>query len=169
MLKQRVLRALGTWPSLRAWAEAGGIMLAFAALSLPIGIASGLLQPGWSDAPPQSLLAFAGIALFFPGFFEEFFFRVLLLPHSDEAVSHRRMLVWGAVSLALFVVSHPFNAWLFRPSARPVFCDPVFLSIATILGVACTIAYWRTRSIWPPVVMHWLTVVLWRTLLGGNL
>jgi predicted Abi (CAAX) family protease len=169
MLKQRILKALGTVPNPRGWAETGVIMLAFAALSLPIGLASGLLEPGWPDTPIPKLLAFAGVALFLPGFFEELFFRVLLLPHADEDASLAGKIVWGAVSLALFIASHPVNAWVLRPSMRAVFCDPAFLTSAGLLGTACTLAYWRTGSIWPPVMMHWLTVVLWRTVLGGAL
>jgi len=38
---------------------------------------------------------------------------------------------------------------------------------AGLLGAACTGAYARTGSIWPPVAIHWLTVVLWKVLFAG--
>ena len=169
LLRTRLKSALTTWPDRRGWRGAGLSMLGFVALALPIGLASGVLRPGWSEGPVGTLLAFCAIALLFPGLFEELVFRVLLLPHPDEAVSRRRMVFWAIASLALFIGSHPLNAWLWRVSARPVFNEPAFLAIAGLLGLACTLAYWRSRSIWPPVLMHWLTVVLWRVCLGGKL
>ena len=42
------------------------------------------------------------------------------------------------------------------------------LSLATLLGATCTAAYLISRSIWPPVVLHWLTVLAWIWLLGGR-
>ena len=43
----------------------------------------------------------------------------------------------------------------------------------TLLGVAALVSYHRARSLWPAVVMHYLTVVLWLsfgglTLLAGS-
>jgi CubicO group peptidase (beta-lactamase class C family) len=34
--------------------------------------------------------------------------------------------------------------------------------------VACTVTYWISRSLWPPVLLHWSTVLIWITLLGGQ-
>ncbi|WP_293204846.1 MULTISPECIES: hypothetical protein [unclassified Microcoleus] len=43
----------------------------------------------------------------------------------------------------------------------------MFLLLAAVLGVACSIAYLLIGSIWPAVVIHWLGVTVWLLLLGG--
>jgi predicted Abi (CAAX) family protease len=40
--------------------------------------------------------------------------------------------------------------------------------LLTVLGAVCTTAYRRTGSLWPPVLLHWVTVVCWMMLLGGR-
>jgi predicted Abi (CAAX) family protease len=79
-----------------------------------------------------------------------------------------RVLLIAGGALALYVASHPLNAILFRPQALALFESPVYLTLATLLGAACTAAYFISRSIWPPVAIHWLTVVAWLYLLGGH-
>jgi predicted Abi (CAAX) family protease len=50
---------------------------------------------------------------------------------------------------------------------RTLLADPRFLVQVTLLGLACSLAYLVSGSIWPPVLIHWLTVVVW--LLGHRL
>jgi predicted Abi (CAAX) family protease len=95
---------------------------------------------------------------------EEFFFRAVLLPHPGEAIAPRATFFWAAVSLMAFVGSHPINGLVSR---RSVFLDPVFLVLATLLGIVCTITYLKSGSIWLPILFHWLTVVVWILFLGG--
>jgi predicted Abi (CAAX) family protease len=71
------------------------------------------------------------------------------------------------MSLALFTASHPVNAILFSPTHRPTFTDPVFLVLAALLGLTCTLAYLQSGSLWPPVAIHWTAVVVWLLFLGG--
>jgi predicted Abi (CAAX) family protease len=71
------------------------------------------------------------------------------------------------LSLVLFVVYHPLNALTFYPVGRSTFMNPVFLLLAAVLGVACSIAYLLFGSIWPAVAIHWLAVTAWLLLLGG--
>ena len=77
------------------------------------------------------------------------------------------MLVAGA-ALAVYVASHPINALLFRPQVLGLFESTSYLVLATLLGLTCTATYLISRSIWPPVTIHWLTVVMWIWLLGGH-
>jgi len=49
--------------------------------------------------------------------------------------------------LATFVVYHPLNALTFYPVGRSTFMNPVFLLLAAILGVACSIAYLQSGSL----------------------
>ncbi|NEO12443.1 MULTISPECIES: CPBP family glutamic-type intramembrane protease [unclassified Moorena] len=107
-------------------------------------------------------------ALFTPAILEEIFFRVLLLPHPSENPSLISIYAWSTVSLFIFVIYHPLNAITFYPAARETFFKPMFLFLATLLGIICTIAYLQSGSIWTAVFIHWLFVVIWLIGLGGK-
>ena len=51
--------------------------------------------------------------------------------------------------------------------AQPVFLEPGFLLVTAALGLTCTLAWRLTGSLWPAVVIHWLTVVGWKGLMAG--
>lgn len=111
-------------------------------------------MPAFAD-----VVRIAAIAFVIPALAEEVVFRGLVI---------RRWTLWYAIaSVTLYVVWHPIEALTFFPSARPVFFDPVFLLLVTLLGVLCTTAYFRSRSIWPSVIIHWLAVVAWKGLGGA--
>ena len=74
----------------------------------------------------------------------------------------------GAFSLAIFVVMHPLNGIFVRHEAFVAFTSPVFLTLAAALGLCCMIAYRLSASLWPPILMHWITVVIWTLFLGGK-
>ncbi|AOX01138.1 abortive infection protein [Moorena producens PAL-8-15-08-1] len=107
-------------------------------------------------------------ALFTPAILEEIFFRVLLLPHPSENPSLISLSAWSTVSLLIFVIYHPLNAITFYPAARETFFKPIFIFLATLLGISCTIAYLQSGSIWTAVFIHWLFVVIWLIGLGGK-
>ena len=65
------------------------------------------------------------------------------------------------------MIYHPVNALTFFPQGREIFFNPIFLSLATALGIACTVTYWQTGSLWIPVLIHWLAVVVWLVYFGG--
>ncbi|MEL6927869.1 MAG: CPBP family glutamic-type intramembrane protease [Cyanobacteria bacterium J06600_6] len=102
-----------------------------------------------------------------PALLEETFFRALLLPHPASNTSSTNYLLWSLISLLLFIVYHPLNAMTAFPQGKPTFFDARFLILATALGIACTTTYWQTGSIWLPIIIHWLTVVLWLSCFGG--
>ena len=106
--------------------------------------------------------------LVFPSFLEELLFRGLLIPHPSEQPSRAALAFAIALSTLLFVLWHPLNAAMFNHTAQVMFNDLRFLSMAAVLGIACGIAYARSGSLWVPVVMHWITVLLWILLLGGR-
>ena len=108
------------------------------------------------------------IVLVHPAFVEEAIFRALLLPREPTSMRRSRLVAVAGGALALYVVLHPLNAVLFRPQAIGLFTSPAYLAMATLLGVTCTVAYLTSRSIWPPVAIHWLTVIAWLYLLGGR-
>ena len=166
-LRLRALRALTTWPNARAWRDSGWALLWFALFALATGFATRFFQAQPTAMPPLKFLGVMVILFVFPGITEELIFRGLVLPHPSEdgfEPRRRRSLV---VSILIFIVWHIGNAWLIFPAARPVFWDWRFLLIVTGLGWACGWSYQRTGSIWPPVIIHWFIVVVWKACLGG--
>jgi len=164
----RVVAAIATIPSRRAWLRCAVAYGIFLVVASPIGLATGLLHPGLAPITPAAFIGTALLVLAHPAFVEEFVFRVVLLPRDPASMPKGRVIAIAAAALALYVVSHPLNAILFRPALVAVFERPAYLVIVTLLGLACTAAYWMSKSIWPSVVMHWLTVMLWLSLLGGQ-
>lgn len=84
-----------------------------------------------------------------------------------ESPSRVSVLI-STVSLVAFVGAHPLAAWLYRPAAWALFTSPEFLAIAALLGAASTTMYLISKSIWPPVLLHWTAVLTWIALLGGQ-
>jgi predicted Abi (CAAX) family protease len=74
---------------------------------------------------------------------------------------------WGCLSLFLFVVYHPLNALSFFSRGIETFFNRIFLTLAALLGMLCSLTYLQSGSLWTPVVIHWLVVVVWLLLLGG--
>lgn len=121
----------------------------------------------WKPQPIATVVRVTITCLFAPAILEELFFRVLLLPYPFET-SFKSYLLRSALSLFLFIVYHPLNASTFFPQGRKVFFDRIFLVLAASLGIVCTITYWQTGSIWLPVLIHWITVAVWLSCLGGS-
>jgi predicted Abi (CAAX) family protease len=160
--------ALTTIPDSRTWRTCLLVYGLFLACALPIGLLSGLLRPGLARLAPSEMIG-AGVLLFFyPALVEEIVFRGLLLPRSGGSLPRGRLMVVAGAALFVYVASHPINAGLFRPQILGLFASPAYLALTTLLGLACTAAYLISRSIWPAVAIHWLTVVIWIWLLGGR-
>lgn len=166
LLARRVSMAFSTIPDRTDWLIAVMLVLVYSAIALPVGFWSGFLKIDVQTSQRIIVGALIG-CLLTPGITEEIFFRVLMLPHPEENASGLVLWFWGGASLALFIVYHPLNALTFYPVGRSTFMNPVFLLLATVLGVACSIAYLQSGSVWPPVAIHWLAVTVWLLLLGG--
>lgn len=160
--------ALLTWPSAQMWRRCLAVNAAFAACSLSLGFASGFLRPGLAEVSPTTFALLPVYLLLSPALLEELLFRVILLPRDTTRVSKLRLILISAAALSLFVVAHPLSAWLFRPTALSLFKSPVFLATAALLGAACTGVYLISKSLWPRVLLHWIAVLVWVILLGGN-
>ena len=137
------------------------VLAGYGAVALGLGMASGFLSLPWQWPPLAEVLPRLARLLLMPALVEELLFRVLLIPHPIEGFPWQPLLAWNALSLGLFVLYHPVAARLWYPQARDLFDDPRFLLQATLLGVACSLAYGFTGSLWPPVLIHWLAVVIW--------
>jgi uncharacterized protein len=160
--------ALTTVPRSRTWLACALVFALFVACAAPIGILSGLLRPGVPHVSAKEAVTTALLIFLQPALVEEIVFRGLLLPRDARSVRGRRLLLIAGGALAIYVASHPINAMLFRPDVLHVFGSPAYLVLTTLLGTACTVAYFISKSIWPPVAIHWVTVLMWLWFLGGE-
>ncbi|MEP1145247.1 MAG: CPBP family glutamic-type intramembrane protease [Henriciella sp.] len=138
--------------------------LGFLTFVVPFGLATGLFD--WRPVlDPATVARSAVIALVLPAFFEELFFRgpLLALQARGRSVPARAIVL----SLALFVLWHPFNGMFIMHDARELFTDWRFLTVATILGAVATVIALQTRSLWLAVLFHWGVVLGWKVFLGA--
>ncbi|MGB3136376.1 MAG: CPBP family glutamic-type intramembrane protease [Nodosilinea sp.] len=163
----RLRRASTTWPRLYDWLLAAGLTLALGIVTIPLGLRSHFLLLAVADVSWGSGLRLAARVLLVPALLEEGFWRVLLLPHPTEIMSDRKRWRLGLPVLGLFVVMHPLNAMTLYPAAFATFTNPMFLLSAALLGLICTIVYWKSGSWWLVTTMHWLVVMVWLLFLGG--
>jgi len=142
------------------------LFIGFAFVALSIGFSTGLFK---FEVLDSELMIFLPFALFiFPSLFEEAIFRGLLIPNNTRQAGTKKILLYSFISTVLFVVWHPLNALTINPGAKDFFLDPWFLLIAFVLGGVCSLGYIFSRSLWVPIIMHWLTVIIWVLLLGGR-
>lgn len=142
------------------------LFIVFAVASLAIGFPTGLLNYDVLDSNLVYILPFA--LFLFPSLFEEVIFRGLIIPNDTANKGTKHILLYSLMSSAIFVLWHPVNALTINPGATRFFLDPWFLVIVFILGMVCSLGYIFSRSLWVPIIMHWLTVVVWVFLLGGR-
>lgn len=159
---KRLLLGLTTWPNRPMWWLSAGIFAAYAVLAWGLGFGTGLYT--FDPKLDMSLLKVALVAFFVPAIGEEVFFRGVLIPSQDDKA---RALPQMVLALALFLAWHPLNAWLFFPQMLPLFSDWRFLLVTALLGMACSYLWRATRSLWPPIVLHWVAVVIWKAFLGA--
>lgn len=147
--------AVRTWPRLSEWGQSLLLFGVFALIAAYLGQHESLFKFSPTDewAP---FIAVAAVAILVPSLAEEMVFRVLL--------GGRTGWLRAGIAIAAFVLWHPVQVWLGLPMAQPVFLEPGFLRIVTLLGLACTLAWRRSGSVWPAVMIHWLTVVAWKGL-----
>jgi predicted Abi (CAAX) family protease len=140
----------------------------YMAVALPLGFCAGFFTIQVLKTDIWIMIALPVSLFFLPSLFEEVVFRGFLLPHKARAVSTIHLLFYAAFSIALFIAWHPINAMTINHPAYVMFTNPVFLSLAALMGIACTITYLRTGSLWVPIAIHWLTVLAWVFFLSGR-
>lgn len=164
-LRDNLLAGLRTPPWPLPLAAVAPVPL-FAAAALAIGHYGGLFEPGVVES--RLLVVMPLTLLVFPSLLEEAVFRGLLIPRGTRGRGPARTAAVLGGSTAAFVLWHPLNALTVNPGARTLFLDPAFLAITALLGLTCGHAYLVSRSLWLPVVIHWLTVLVWVLFLGGR-
>ncbi|HBQ99367.1 MAG: CPBP family intramembrane metalloprotease [Roseofilum sp. SBFL] len=153
-------------PSLRSLAIAALLLGFYALIALPLGFYSQFLSRTLvRNKKIQLQVMIQAIAT--PALSEEVVFRVLLLPNPQNSPTLSQWLLWGSISLILFILYHPINGLLFFPPGRKVFQHPIFLTLAALLGVICTLSYAYSGCLWIPALIHWVIVVIWLLKLGG--
>ncbi|MCJ8282823.1 MAG: CPBP family glutamic-type intramembrane protease, partial [Rivularia sp. ALOHA_DT_140] len=154
-------------PTLHHWLIAILAILTYTTIALPLGFSTGFLHLQIWSAKPIDYILFALRCLITPAIAEEFVFRVLFLPHPSQTVNLRTWIISAVLSLLIFVLYHPLNAKTLYKQGYPTFFQPIFLTLATILGITCTITYALTGSALIIIFIHWFVVVLWLLLFGG--
>jgi predicted Abi (CAAX) family protease len=138
----------------------------YAIIAALVGFNSKLLELGIIRWDLAYILPFS--LFIFPSFLEEAFFRGILIPNNAKDKGRRFIIFITLVSTVLFVLWHPLNALTANPGARKIFLNPNFLFIVFCLGLVCSLSYIYSRSLWAPVIIHWLTVFFWVFFLGGR-
>ena len=167
LLAERVTLAFTTFPSFAQWLWVGVITALYGYAALWILARTALFKRSKTAVPLPKMLLLALIAIFTPSLVEELVYRVLFLPHPSEAVPLQIQLGWTLISLMLYVAAHPLLAWTLWHWSRRMFYRPAFLIIVTLLGIACSLAYLTTGSLYAPLFIHWLTIVVWKAFYGG--
>ncbi|MBD2415682.1 abortive phage infection protein [Nostoc calcicola FACHB-389] len=165
-LLNRLLASLAV-PTAQDWSVIVALLIIYSIIAIPYGLKSEFLHieiwsANWIN---QCLLILR--CFFAPALVEELCFRVFLLPHPSENPNLVEWSLSAIVSLLLFILYHPFNAKTFFKAGYPTFINPVFLALASLLGIICTVGYILTGSLWVIVVIHWAVVVVWLIVFGG--
>ncbi len=164
-LKNNYVVGIKTSP-LRALRFTTAVTSVYGLIATFIGINSNLFKFSTIES---GITFFLPLALFiFPSFLEESFFRGVLIPNNTKEKGLKSVILISLLSSILFVVWHPLNALTINTSAQVMFLNPSFLIVVFCLGLACSLSYIYSKSLWAPVMIHWLTVVIWVFFLGGR-
>lgn len=162
---QNAVAGLTRAPSFLQWRVAIPFLI-FASISYLYGSFFGIFHVGLLHS---NLVFVLPITLFiFPSLLEEIVFRGLLIPHNTAEKNQLQRGFYLSISTLLFVLWHPFNALTINTGAQGIFLNPHFLFIVMLLGLTCGYTYMHTKSLWVPVLIHWITVIVWVLLLGGR-
>jgi predicted Abi (CAAX) family protease len=163
-----VKRGLTTLPKGEDFLFSVVVFLIYMAVALPVGFCSGFFSIQVIKTEIWMMIALPVSLFFVPSIFEEIVFRGLMLPHRSRGTSSKPLVIYSVFSIVAFVAWHPINAMTVNHPAFSMFTNPVFLSLAALMAIACIITYLRTGSLWVPIAIHWLTVLVWVFFLSGR-
>jgi predicted Abi (CAAX) family protease len=164
-LKDNLLKGLKVSP-FKAPVKSLILVPIYVCTSLAIGFYTGLFSVKVVDHPMSFVLPFS--LFIFASLLEEVFFRRVLIPNNAVNHGRKRIAMYIVVSTSAFVLWHPLSALTVNRTAATMFLNPSFLLIAAAQGITCSISYVVSRSLWTPIIIHWLTVVVWVVFLGGR-
>jgi predicted Abi (CAAX) family protease len=164
-IKKNLLAGLKTLPR-DAFLFSILLTIGYGVIALITGFASNLFEVGLVES---KFVFFLPFSLFvFPSLLEEAFFRGLLIPNNTKQKGYRYIAFYALLSTVIFLLWHPLGALTINPAAREIFLNPSFLFIVFCLGLVCSLSYIYSKSLWWPIIIHWLTVLLWVLFLGGH-
>lgn len=158
-LASRRVRAASCVPPASAWLLTLLVAAGYLLIATPLGLFGGLVERSSRTLAPLAVALLALRVMLLPALVEEVVFRVLLNPHPRERPAHRTVVAAAALSLVAYLLMHLVAGVLV--AAPTSLLDPVFLLLAGLLGASCLLLYLRTGSLWPPVFLHWLVVIVW--------
>ncbi|WP_319419518.1 CPBP family glutamic-type intramembrane protease [Pleurocapsa sp. FMAR1] len=165
ILLTRLVKAIAI-PSYSSLSKMTILLCIYGLVAIPWGLKTNFLR--WDICKSKQLIfKITATSLIAPALIEEIFFRVSLLPYPLEQIQPNSWFAWSLLSLFCFIIYHPLNAFTFFPQGKETFSNPVFLCLATGLGIIYTLTYWQSGSLWLPVFVHWLVVVIWLLCWGG--
>lgn len=164
---QRLITSISTIPNFSDCLATFALILLLALIALPVGFQQGFLEIKILKLPGQTIFYIITFNVLITAICEELFFRALFLPHPTENITNTILLLSIIFSWLCFLIYHPINALTFYPAGYPTFMNPIFLVLAGLLGIICTISYLGSGSIWTCVFIHWLVLLVWIILLGG--
>lgn len=167
LILNRLKESLTTFPSAGEWAFTLVILALYCLIALAINWRFKVFAFKPTNLPLPKAFLLVAIAIVTPSLLEESIYRGLLVPRASESMSFAVKQSWIAFSLLLYVGSHPLIAKLFWPWCKPIFYNPAFLLIVLVLGIACTTLYQFSQSLYPAVLIHWITIVAWKMIFGG--
>lgn len=160
---RETMSALKKWPDTNHWVEAVKISVPALLIIALLGYFGGWVS--WNPMTDwQALLPTLIVLFFLPAFFEELFFRGLLL--SWLATRSKRWAAW--IATIVFVLWHPLQAFTIGPAWSAMFLHPTFWLSTLILGIILAHIRIKSQSLWPPILVHWFVVIIWKSLLGGS-
>lgn len=149
---------------MRDLAVTGAALAVLALVCYPLGTVTGLFDRHAPRSRRPLLIVLRTIAL--PSLFEESLFRLAPWYLTRGLPDSIRFGILG-VALAVFIIMHPINARFFYRQARGTFERIDFLVMAGLIGFLAAAGLVLTGSWWVPVVIHWIPVAIWLTVLGG--
>jgi predicted Abi (CAAX) family protease len=142
------------------------LTIGYSFIALVTGFTANLFKVGLVESKFLFLLPLS--LLIFPSLLEEAFFRGVLIPNNTKEKGYGSIVFYTLLSTFVFLLWHPLGALTINPVAREIFLNPSFLFIVFCLGLVCSLSYIYSRSLWWPIAIHWLTVLLWVLFLGGH-
>ena len=170
LLSYLVIRTFGgvTIPTGWDWLTTMAVLVGFGTIALVVGFSQGILRWQPWQAPWYRYGGTLLRLLIVPALLQEYVFRVLLIPYPKTWISGWIWWTWALLALGLFVAFQLGYARLLHRSRYPIVAHPMCISLMTILGLACTLTYRLTGSLWTIAIVHWVFVSAWWLLLGGR-
>lgn len=155
-------QALTVWPERNHWRSAFMLAVPTFLVIAGIGYLSGWVSPA-IVTDPATIGTVLLLIFLAPALIEELLFRGVLLAWVTRWTPR-----WsGWITTLLFVAWHPILAFTIGPPWAAMFLQPSFWIATFLIGIIFTHIRIVSGSLWPVILIHWGTVVIWKLFLGG--